>query len=221
MKKILTLAGTVLIAMMLTACSPGIHTLGNSITFDSDGMVVHAAGQPSAHVSRNGGLSIDGKVVAVTPAQRQLLSRYYREARDAQDSGEAVGKQGVNIATRSIGDAISSIFRGNSSRAEKQLDAQSQQIEVAADKLCTDVKALGSTQKAIANGIPAFAPYVSGDQFRCTVTHTTIIKTDGAKSTSFTYSFEPAQSPHAITTNASTRHTRQSGESTTPTSSKP
>ncbi len=44
MNRILTLAGVVLIGATLAACAPGINTLGNRITFDSNGMVVHALG---------------------------------------------------------------------------------------------------------------------------------------------------------------------------------
>lgn len=170
MKRILTLAGIVSIVAVLAACSPGINEgIGNRITFDANGIAVHAIGHPSAHVSRDGVLSIDGKVIAVTPEQRRLLQRYFQEARDTMSSGTAVGKQGVQIAAHSIGAAISAIFHDGPSPAEKKLDARSDQIEAAADKLCADLKALGATQKAIATAIPAFAPYALHDRIECSV----------------------------------------------------
>ena len=173
MKTTLTLAGFILITAALAACSPGINTLGNSITFDANGIVVHAAGHPNAHIGRDGALEIDGKAIAVTPQQRQLLQRYYREAQDTMSSGTAVGKQGVQIATHSIGAAIRSIFQGDSSSLDERMDAQSKHIEAAAAKLCADVKALGATQNAIATAIPAFAPYASRNRMECSVTHST------------------------------------------------
>ncbi|HKU78755.1 MAG TPA: DUF2884 family protein [Rhodanobacteraceae bacterium] len=176
MKATLTLGCVILIGAALAACSPGINTLGNSITFDSNGIVVHALGHPSAHVGRDGALEIDGKTIAVTPEQRQLLQRYYREAQDTMSSGAAVGKQGVQIATHGIGAAIASIFHDGASPAEKKLDAQSDQIEAAADKLCADVKALGATQNAIATAIPAFAPYASRNRMECSVTRSATYK---------------------------------------------
>ncbi|HET7267434.1 MAG TPA: DUF2884 family protein [Rhodanobacteraceae bacterium] len=179
MKRILTVAGAALIMATLAACSPGIHTLDSSITFDSDGLVVHASGHPNAHVSSDGDLNIGGKTVAVTPAQRQLLKRYYQQAHDTMHAGEAVGKQGVRVATRSIGAAIRSIFHGESSAAKKQLDAQSQSIETAANTLCGDINTLGATQQAIANQIPAFKPYASSNQLKCKITHTTTYTTAG------------------------------------------
>jgi len=223
MKTPLTLAGITLISAALAACSPGINTLGNSISFDSNGIVVHALGHPSAHIGRDGALEIDGKAIAVTPEQRQLLQRYYRQARDTMSSGAAVGKQGVQIATHSIGAAISSIFHDGASPAEEKLDAQSDQIEAAADKLCANLKALGATQNAIATAVPAFAPYASGAQTECKVTHTTTIRTaaGSATTTSSTYTLRVGNPPAATTALTPPRQTRTSGKPGAATSSKP
>ena len=173
MKTFLTLAGSVLLATTLTACSPGINEgIGHRITFDSSGMVVHAIGKPDAHIGKDGSLAIGGRAIAVTPVQAALLQRYYGEARSMMQSGAAVGKQGAAMAERGIDDAIASILHGDSSRADKRLDAQSNQMDTAVGKLCTDLEALGDTQKAIATAIPAFAPYASGSRTTCTRTVT-------------------------------------------------
>jgi hypothetical protein len=180
MNRILTLAGTLLVTAALTACSPGINTLGGRITFDSSGMVVHAIGHPNAHVSRDGDLSIGGKTIAVTPAQRQLLQQYYREARGTMDTGKALGEHGVAMAERGIGDAISSIFNRDASTADKRMQAESKRIESGATALCTDIKALDATQKAIATDIPAFAPYAAGNRMHCKVSHSTTVSTNAS-----------------------------------------
>jgi hypothetical protein len=220
MKRVPALAGIVLIFAALAACSPGINTLGNSITFDSNGIVVHALGHPSAHVSRDGVLEIDGKAIDVTQDQRQLLQRYYQQARDTMSSGTEVGKQGVQIATRSVGAAISSIFHDGSSPAEKKLDAQSDRIEAAADKLCADLKALGATQKAIATAIPAFAPYASRDRLECGVTHGTTDALDGKPSGSaITYASLDPKTPAA--NHASSQPAPHPGHPDTPPPSQP
>ncbi|MGH8215318.1 MAG: DUF2884 family protein [Rhodanobacteraceae bacterium] len=221
MNRILIFTGSVLFAIALAACSPGIHTLGNSITFDSNGMVVHAPGRPNAHVDRNGELSIDGKAVAVTPAQRRLLQRYYQQAHETMDSAKSMGERGVQIATHSIGAAIASIFHDGPSPAEKKLDAESDQIEAAADQMCADVKALGVTQKAIADGVPAFAPYASHARFECTATHSTAHKVNGAKSSSFTYALRESNGSDATTSEASSRQATPSVRSSAATSSRP
>lgn len=194
MKGILILAGAILISAVLAACAPGINTLGNSITFDSNGIVVHALGHPGAHISRDGALEIDGKPIAVTATQRRLLQRYYREAQDVMSSGTAVGKQGVRIATRSIGAAIASIFHDGESPAEKKLDEQSDLVEAAADKLCADIKALGATQDAVATAIPAFAPYASHDRMECKITRSATGKPGKRPSeTSVTYALHDSR----------------------------
>jgi hypothetical protein len=222
MNRILTFAGAVLVVATLAACSPGIHTLDNSITFDSSGLVVHASGHPNAHVSTEGDLTIEGKAVAVTPAQRQLLKRYYQQAHNAVDAGEAVGKQGVQVATRSIGAAIRSIFHDESSAAKKQLDAQSRDIETAANTLCGDINTLGATQQAIADQIPAFRPYASSNQLQCRITHTTTYTTAGKTiSTSRSYSMQAGNGPAAVTLHEPSRQTGQTSEPASSTSSQP
>lgn len=187
MNRILTLAGAVLISATLAGCSPGINMIGHRITFDSTGMVVHAAGHPNAHITRDGGLTIDGKTIAVTPAQRQLLQHYYVQARTTMASGEAAGKQGIAMAERGIGHSIASLFRKDSSADDKQVEAQSKQVELAATAMCADIHALGATQKAIAAQIPAFAPYADGDQMKCTITGgTTTARSSGAPASAST-----------------------------------
>jgi len=221
MKRFVILTGAVLIAAVLAGCSPGIHTLDNSITFDSSGMVVHAPGRASAHIDRDGELRIDGKAIAVTPAQRQLLQRYYRQARDLMDSGKAMGEHGVAVAARGIGEAIASIFHHDSATANRRMDAEAQGMERAADKLCADIKALGTTQQAIAAAIPAFAPYRSHDRLECTVTHGTTHTANGAKASSFTYALRESRDPDATATATSSPPSAPSRASNAPTASRP
>jgi hypothetical protein len=222
MKRILTLAGAALLATALSACSPGINEgIGNRITFDSNGMVVHALGHPNAFVSRNGDLSIDGKAVAVSAAQRQLLQRYYQEAVATMDSGKTVGKQGIEMAAHGIGAAFASIFHDDPSPAEKKVDAQSDQMEAAASKLCADIKALGAAQSALAAELPAFAPYASGDRMQCTITHGTTYKDNGAKSSSFTYALREGGGPDVPAIHATSKQVTHPGESKPSTSSQP
>lgn len=208
MNRITTLAGSMLIAMSLAACSPGINGTGHRITFDSNGMVIHATGHPDAHVSQDGDLRIGGESIAVTPAQRQLLQHYYRQAGEVMQDGRTMGKHGVSMAERGIGDAIASIFHGDSATAEKRMDAESQKMESDADALCANVKALGATQKTIAAEIPAFAPYASGDQMHCVVTHTVTIRSNGSKSTSFKYSLHEGNGTNTATIRSSSQATQ-------------
>ena len=191
MKTFLTLAGSVLLATTLSACSPGINEgIGHRITFDSSGMVVHAIGKPDAHIGKDGSLAIADRSIDVTPAQRAMLQRYYGEARSMMQSGEAVGKQGAALAEKGIGEAITSILHGDSSGADKKFEAQSNQMDSAVGKLCADIGELGATQTAIAMQIPAFKPYASGARTECKVTKTVTFK-DGRTITKTSRTFSP------------------------------
>lgn len=177
MNKLLTLTGITLATLALSACSPGINEgIGHRITFDSSGMAVHSIGKPDAHIGKDGSLAIDGRSITVTPAQRVLLQRYYGEARSMMQSGTAVGKQGVAMAEKGIGNALASLLHGDSSKAQEKLETQSNGMDSAVVKLCTDLKALGETQQTLAARIPAFAPYATGDRTECNVTHITSIR---------------------------------------------
>lgn len=179
MNKLLTMTGIAFATLALAACSPGINEgIGHHITFDSSGMVIHAIGKPDAHIGKDGSLAIDSRAIEVTPAQRAMLQRYYGEAQSMMQSGEAVGKQGAAMAEKGIGSAVASIFHGDSSKADKQLEAQSNQIDSAVGKLCTDLKALDDTQQTLANEIPALKPYVSGAKKDCSVSSTTSMPED-------------------------------------------
>ncbi|MBU6415994.1 MAG: DUF2884 family protein, partial [Xanthomonadaceae bacterium] len=164
------------------------------ITFDSNGMVVHATGKPDAHIGKDGSLAIDDQAIDVTPGQRAMLQRYYGEARNMMQSGEAVGRQGAAMAEKGIGDAIASILHGDSTIAQKKLEAQSNQMDSAVGKLCTDLKALDETQQALTTEIPAFASYAPSSRAECTVTSTTTVR-DGnivvAKSSAITTATPP------------------------------
>lgn len=187
MNKLIPVAASLFLTATLAACSPGINTPGQRITFDSAGMVVHARGEPNAHVSAKGDLSIGDKPVAVTPAQRKLLQQYYQQASGAMGSGVAMGKQGVAMAESGLHDAFASIFHHDSDAAEKKMDAQSQKIEASADALCVQIKTLGETQAAVASALPAFKPYaVSADKVRCSYTRTTTFRDDHGHSTTVT-----------------------------------
>ena len=191
MNKLLTLTGITLATLALAACSPGLNEgIGHRITFDSTGMVVHATGEPDAHIGKDGSLAIDGRAIDVTPAQRALLQRYYSEARSMMDSGEAVGKQGAAMAEKGIGEAITSLLHGDSTGADKKFEAQSDQMDNAVGKLCADLGELGATQTAVAMQIPAFRPYALGARTECKVTKTVTFK-DGRTITKTSRTFVP------------------------------
>ena len=117
--------------------------------------------QPKAEITPQGDLLIEGKAVAVTPAQRKLLLEYRGEVIGVASAGMEIGKQGVDIAGKAVGTAIASIFNGKSDQAEQEMKAQGDRIEAAAMKLCDQLQPMLDTQQQLAASLPAFKPYAN------------------------------------------------------------
>ena len=138
----------------------GTHINGNMhLDFDNDGLVVKAGGRPDAHVGANGDLRIGDKAVAVTPAQRALLVRYYGEAVNVRDDGIAIGKAGAALGVKAVSNVVESLFSDDHHGNDAGMKANSDKIDVAAQKMCDDMLRIRSTQGEIASQLPAFAPY--------------------------------------------------------------
>lgn len=181
MKTIPTLAGSVLLAASLTACSPSIHDFGHSVTFENGALVAHASGQPNAYITADGSLRIGDRTIDTTPQQRALLQDYYGESKGLIDAGVAVGKAGAELGVHAIGDTISGLLSGKSDQAQQGIEAKANAIDATAQKLCASLNQLRSTQQAIAAELPAFTPYQPIDkQTQCSVTTTRSISVAGS-----------------------------------------
>ncbi|MBS0432017.1 MAG: hypothetical protein JSS21_06385 [Proteobacteria bacterium] len=134
------------------------------LDFDNGALVVAAGGKPDARVSANGDLRIGDKAVAVTPAQRELLQRYYGEAASVRDDGFAIGKAGAALGINAASDALESLFSdGSKKKSDPDMEANNKKVEAAAQRLCGDMTKIKSTQGEIAAQLPAFAPYAVFD----------------------------------------------------------
>lgn len=203
MKRPIILLTSLLLAGVLTACSPSINQgLSHRITFDNTGMVAHALGKPDAHIGSDGSLAIGNRTVAVTPPQRVLLQQYYQQADATIETGKQLRVAGAKLGKNVIGNLIHSILHGDSATAEKQMEAQSNGIQAAATGLCTNLKAMNATQKEIAAQIPAFAPYALSDSdMHCDVTHRTVVRhSDGTTTTTTTTSVPDKRGSDSTTT---------------------
>lgn len=198
MKSILILAVSVVLAVLLAACSPGINEgIGHRITFNDHGMTVHAFGKPDARIGSDGSLAIGGKAVAVTPAQRALLQRYYVEARSTMQSGGAVARVGVGLAEHAIAHAIGNLFGAKSGTADKAVDRQSNAIAQATIAVCTDFQRLTATQRQITAQLPAFKPYDAVASVHCVTTTTRSTRANGQpqSSTTLNLTVQPSATP--------------------------
>jgi hypothetical protein len=126
---------------------------------DDARIAVHAHSAPDAIVSAAGELKIDGKNVAVTPAQKDSLMRYYAIVMALRQDAIATGKAGANTAATAIGSVISGIANGDPNTIGDKVDAQAAKVDAAAAQVCKDLSAIQTAQGEIAGQLAVFKPY--------------------------------------------------------------
>lgn len=114
---------------------------------------------PKAEITPTGDLLIEGKAVAIDPAQRALLLQYRGEIIAVAEAGMAIGVKGADLGMQAAGAAIAGIFSGNADQVGQKVEAQASKIEAEALKLCEGLAPLLATQTRLAAALPAFVPY--------------------------------------------------------------
>jgi hypothetical protein len=139
---------------------------GNGVHINVNGHEIDTSDEklPRAEITPQGDLLIEGKAVAVTPAQRKLLLEYRGEIIDVASAGMDIGKQGVGIAGKAVRTAIAGIFNGKSDEAQREMEAEGKRIEAAAMRLCERLQPMLQTQQQLAASLPAFQPYATVSQ---------------------------------------------------------
>lgn len=137
--------------------------ISDGINIQVNGHRVHTkdSGLPKAEISPQGDLLIEGKPVAVTPAQRQQLLDYRGRIIGIAEAGMAIGVKGADIAGEALSGVAGAIFGGKEGEQafEQRIEAQAEKIEAEAVKLCTQLPGLLAGQQALAASLPAFKPY--------------------------------------------------------------
>lgn len=125
-----------------------------------------AGGLPKAEITPAGDLLIDGKPVAITPAQRQQLLAYRERVFAVADAGMNVGARGVDIAGSAVLGIPGLIFGGENARQayEARMKAEGEKIEAAARGLCELLPPMHASQQQLAASLPAFRPYATMTQ---------------------------------------------------------
>ena len=121
-------------------------------------------GLPSASLSPQGDLVIDGKTIALAPEQRQRLLDYRTQLAGVAEAGADVGIQGAAIATSAMKEAAKAALSGDQAQVEERIKAQTDAIKVAARALCDRLPALLEAQRAAAELVPEFKPYANMDE---------------------------------------------------------
>ena len=117
---------------------------------------------PDAAITPKGDLVVDGRTVAVTPAQRALLLEYRARMIDVAEAGMAVGAKGADLAGVAVSEALGSIFGGSDKKQmEERIEARAEKLKQEAKVICDRLPAMLDTQQKLSASLPAFKPYAN------------------------------------------------------------
>lgn len=152
--------------MLLTAaCLTGCHdrdshdTITSYLSLHDGSVAVHAPGRPDALINAAGDLTIAGKSVTVTSAERDLLKHYYATALAIRDHGIATGMAGMATAGKAISSVASGLASGNPDKIDAEVNASADKVEAKAALICNDLADIRTTQETLASQLEAFRPY--------------------------------------------------------------
>lgn len=138
---------------------------GAGITIDGRRYGAGAGGgdAPRAEITPDGQLLVAGEAVPTTPEQRALLLAHRRHLEDVALAGMAIGAQGADIAGTALAGIGEALFGGEEGRKayEARVEAEAARVKADAIRLCTLLPPLHESQQALAEGLPAFAPYAT------------------------------------------------------------
>ena len=155
-----------LLTLGLSACGGGasISMDGQTIHMHADRISIRDRSGDTAEIKANGALLIAGKPVLLTPAQRVLTTRYFTQAQIALFDGVRTGIAGARMAGSVIGSLIPALFHDDSRIINDTAHAQTANLDRHVDRLCSEMRAIRSTQSQLVARLPAFAPYAAIDQ---------------------------------------------------------
>jgi hypothetical protein len=118
-----------------------------------------------AQITPQGELLIDGKQVAATPEQHQMLLDYRQQIIGIAEAGMEIGTQGADLGMHAASAALSGVFSGKSDKEiEAAIKPQTDRIQAAALELCKRLPDLRAAQQQLATAMPAFKPYATMTQ---------------------------------------------------------
>lgn len=134
---------------------------------------------PKAEITPQGELLIDGKTVALTPAQHAEMLAYREQLVDIARHGIAIGKQGAALGMNAASAAIAGVFSGQSEQQIRQsVEAKASGIRQAAAKICDRLPGLMVSQQKLATDVPAFKPYADLTPARIADCHNHVLHDD-------------------------------------------
>ena len=148
---------TALVGTLAACNAPDTVMENGAIMLYGNKVALRVIGAPKAVIDADGGLVIDGKAIATTPAERNLLAQYNQSVRSVHDTGLAMGKTGVVMAIKSV-EAKSSSTPGQTDKAAEAGSGQMQKLSL---DICKAQASIKTVQDQLAVQLPAFKPYAS------------------------------------------------------------
>lgn len=152
----LLLAATMAAALAACHAPETAMTTGNgAILLYGDTITLRVIDAPKATIGADGAFAIDGKTVAVTPAERSLLIDYNRNVRNVHEIGLAMGTTGIKMATKAVEDKLSA----TPDQADKVAEASN--LKKLSLGICKAEVAIKGAQDQLAAQMTAFKPYAT------------------------------------------------------------
>ena len=152
-------------AVLLAACSVGGPDDSDSVfrhfSIRDSAVVVHAPALPDALVDASGTLSLEGKAVPTTPAQRALLVRYHADVLTLRRQAIEVGKAGIRTAGKAIGSVVAGLASGSPDSIGPKVEARAEDVRTDVAAMCATLRDVRTTQDAIATQLAPFRPYAT------------------------------------------------------------
>lgn len=163
----LTCTAAIALVALLAGCD-GETIIGDDsgfhhLTLRNGVLTAHAQGQPDAVIDAAGDLRIDDRPITVTPTQRDLLKKYYRDVAAIRQAGIETGKAGAAMAGHAIGAVAAGLAHGDPDSIGPKIEARAKDIKAKAMVICNDVASLRTDENAITAVLPAFKPYANID----------------------------------------------------------
>ena len=114
---------------------------------------------PSAAITPEGQLLINGQPVPMTDAQLAAGLKFREEMIVVADAGIDMGQDGLAMAGQATSLAVASLFDGNVEELAARMEAEGAKLESKGQALCAKMETLSAAQNALAAAVPEFQPY--------------------------------------------------------------
>lgn len=134
---------------------------GSGVTFNGKSVTLKRDGLSAATISADGALSLDGKPVQLSEAQRHAMREYYVQIQGVAAKGIDIGTQGAAFGAHAAGEALKGVLSGNAEQIGDKIEAEAETFKQKALLICDQLEKLRGAQDTAASAVPEFGPYAN------------------------------------------------------------